>query len=84
MLNLESKRIIIARDVIWLERNFKTWSKLQVSTEKLVVDNDEDDFMAKPTENMVVNPNISSNQQPALNERAKEKVYCQLKRLENN
>jgi hypothetical protein len=34
MLNLHSKRIIHSRDIIWLDRNFKTWSKLKVSTEK--------------------------------------------------
>jgi hypothetical protein len=32
MLNLDSKRIIHSRDIIWLERNFKTWSKSKVST----------------------------------------------------
>jgi hypothetical protein len=66
MLNLESKRIINSRDVIWLGRNFKTWSKSKISTEKLdVVDDDDDDnFMVKPTENMVVTPEISSNRQP--------------------
>jgi hypothetical protein len=84
MLNLESKRIINSRDVIWLERSFKTWSKLQESTERLVVDDADDFFMAKPTDNMVVNQSISSNQQPALNERAKDKVYCQLKQLESS
>jgi hypothetical protein len=59
MLNLDSKRIIHSRDIIWLERNFKTWSKLKVSTEKL---DDDDDFIVKPTENPVVNSDISSNQ----------------------
>jgi hypothetical protein len=33
---------------------------------------------------MVLNPDISSNRQPALNERSKEKVYCQLKQLESS
>jgi hypothetical protein len=53
-----------------LERNFKTWSKSKISDEKLDVDDDddEDDFMAKPTKNMVSNPDISSKQQLALNE----------------
>jgi hypothetical protein len=81
MLNLDSKRIIHSRDIIWLERNFKTWSKSKVSTEKL---DDDDDFIVKPTENPVVNSDISSNQQPALNERTKEKVHRQLKRLESS
>jgi hypothetical protein len=65
-----------------LERNFKTWSKSKLFTEKLF-DND-DDSMVKPTENLVVNPDISSNQQRALNERNKENVYRQLKRLESS
>jgi Reverse transcriptase (RNA-dependent DNA polymerase) len=42
------------------------------------------DFIVKPTENPVVNSDISSNQQPTLNERTKEKVYRQLKRLESS
>jgi hypothetical protein len=83
MLNLDSKRIIHSKDIIWLERNFKTWSKSKVSTEKLE-DDDDDDLIVKPTENPVVSSVASSNQQPALNERTKEKVYCQLKRLESS
>jgi thiamine monophosphate kinase len=69
MLNLDSKRIINSRDIIWLERNFKTWSKSKKSTKKL----DDDDLVVKPTENMVVNPDISSNQQHVLNETTIEK-----------
>ena len=42
MLNLESKRIVNSRDVIWLEKHFKTWSKLHESTERLIVDDDDD------------------------------------------
>jgi hypothetical protein len=79
MLNLDSKRIMNSRDVISSERNFKTWSKLKISAEKL---DDDDKFVVKPIENLVFNPDISSNPQPALNERTKEKVYCQLKQLE--
>jgi Reverse transcriptase (RNA-dependent DNA polymerase) len=45
---------------------------------------DDDDFIVKPTENSVVNSDIASNQQPALNERSKEKVHRQLKRLESS
>jgi hypothetical protein len=55
---------------------------LKVSTEKL--DDDDDDFIVKPTENSLLNSDIASNQQPALNERTKEKVYRQLKRLESS
>lgn len=84
MLNLDSKRIIHSRDIIWLERNFKTWSKSKISTEKLELDDDDNDFMVKPTENPVVNSDISPNQQSALNERTKEKVYRQLKQLESS
>jgi hypothetical protein len=62
-----------------LGRNFKTWSKLKVSTERL--EDDDDDFIVRPTENSVVISDASSNQQPALNDRTKEKVYCQLKQL---
>ncbi len=39
-LNLESKRNINSRDVIWFERNFKTWSTSKISNEKLDVDDD--------------------------------------------
>jgi hypothetical protein len=41
-------------------------------------------LVVKPTENPVVKSDISSNQQPALNERTKEKVYRQLKRVESS
>jgi Reverse transcriptase (RNA-dependent DNA polymerase) len=82
MLKLDSKRIIHSRTIIWLERNFKTWSKLKISTEKF--DDDDDDLIVKPKENPVVNSDISSNQQPALNERTKEKLYLQLKQLESS
>jgi hypothetical protein len=82
MLNLDSKRIIHSRDIIWLERKFKTWSKLKISTKTL--DDDNDDLIAKPTENPVVNSGISCNQHPVLNERTKEKVYRQLKQLESS
>jgi hypothetical protein len=44
MLNLEPKRIINSRDVISLERSFKTWSKSKISNEKLVIDDDGDEF----------------------------------------
>jgi Reverse transcriptase (RNA-dependent DNA polymerase) len=83
MLNFDCKRIIHSRDIIWLERNFKTWSKSKASTERLD-DDDDDDLIVKPKENPVVNSDISSNQQPALNERTKEKAYRQLKRLESS
>jgi hypothetical protein len=83
MLILDSKRIIHSRDINWLERNFKTWSKLKISTEK-IEDNDDDALIVMPTENPVVSSDASSNQQPALNERTKEKVYRQLKRLESS
>jgi hypothetical protein len=54
---------------------------LKTYTEKL---DDDDDFIVKPTENPVINSDISSNQQPALNERIKEKLYCQMKQLESS
>jgi hypothetical protein len=54
-------------------RNFKTWSKLKVSTERL--EDDDDDFIVRPTENPAVSLDASSNQQPALNDRTKQKVY---------
>jgi hypothetical protein len=82
MLNLDSKRIINSRDIIWLGRNFKTWSKLMVSPEKL--EDDDDDFIVKRTENPVVSSDASSNQEPALKDRTKEKLYRQLKRLESS
>jgi hypothetical protein len=81
MLNLDSKRIIHSRDIIWLGRNFKTWSKLKVSTERL---EDDDDFIVRPTENSIVSSDASSNQQPALNDRTKEKVNRQLKQLKSS
>jgi hypothetical protein len=81
MLNLESKRSINSGDVIWLER--KIWSKSKISNEKLSID-DEDHFIAKPTGNTEVNPDMASNQKPALKERTKEKLYCQLKKLESS
>jgi hypothetical protein len=65
MLNLDSKRIINSRDIIWLERNFKTWSKLKISTKTL---DDDDDLIVKPPENLVVDPDISSHQQSGLSE----------------
>jgi len=82
MLNLDSKRIIHSRDIIWLESNFKTWSRSKISTDKL--DDDDNDFIVRPTENPVVNSDISSNQQLALSERTKGKVYRQLKQLESS
>jgi hypothetical protein len=58
---------------------------LKISSEKLDDDDDvHDDFMVKSIENPVVNPDISSNQQPALSERTKEKVYLQLNRLKSS
>jgi len=82
MLDLDSKRIIHSRDIIWLERNFKTWSRSKISTEKL--DDDDNDFIVRPTENPVINSDISSNQQLSLSERTKGKVYRQLKQLESS
>jgi hypothetical protein len=46
ILNLDSKRIIHSRDIIWLERNFKTWSRSKISVEKLD-DADDDDLIVK-------------------------------------
>jgi hypothetical protein len=63
-------------------RNFKTWSKLKVSTERL--EDNYDDFIVRPTENPAVSLDASSNQQPAFNDRTKQKVYGQLKQLESS
>ena len=57
---------------------------MQESTERLVVVDDDDDYTANPTKNITVNQDFSSNQQPTLNERAKDKVYRQLKQLESS
>jgi hypothetical protein len=79
---------LILRELSTLEISFdwketsKHGQKSEISTEKL--DDDDDDLVVKPTENPVVNSDISSNQQPALNERTKEKVYRQLKRVESS
>jgi hypothetical protein len=81
MLKLDSKRIIHSRDIIWLGRNFKIWFKLKVSTERL--EDDDDDFIVRHIENPVVSSDASSKQQPALNDRTKQKVYRQLKRLQS-
>jgi hypothetical protein len=75
MLNLESKRVINSRDVVWLEINVITWSRSKTSIEKLDACDDEDDFVAILAGNIAITSDISSNQQPALNKRSEENLY---------
>jgi hypothetical protein len=58
-----------------IEINVITWSRSKTSIEKLDAFDDEDDFVAKPAGNIAINSDISSNPQPALSERSKERLY---------
>ena len=64
LLNLESKKIINSKDVVWLANNFKVWPKSKLLTEKHKFDDNNDDFTTKVKE--------------LLSEKTKDKVYCQL------
>jgi DNA-directed RNA polymerase specialized sigma subunit len=77
MLNLERKKIINSRDVIWLGKNFKIWSNTGSQNEKDDVDDDPNDLIPMHKQRNQVNDNI----QPELNERTKKKLHCQLKHL---
>ena len=79
-LNLESKKIIDSRYVIWLGKNFQIWSKssLHLLNENYEVDHDNDDFITKAKELNEVNHDIEINQEPVFSERTKDKLYCQL------
>ena len=66
MMNLESKKIINSRDVVWLGKNFKILFKSQLLSEKHEFDDDNDDFITKVKElNRVSRDDENLNQQPA-------------------
>jgi len=47
MMNLESKKIINSRDVVWLRKYFKIWSKSKLLSEKYKFDDDNDDLVLR-------------------------------------
>jgi Reverse transcriptase (RNA-dependent DNA polymerase) len=80
MLNPNTSRIINSRDVIWLGTSFKIWSNTDPQSEKNDIDDDLGDLILKHIERSQVNNEI----QPEIKERAKVKLYRQLKRLESS
>ena len=85
MLNLETKKIINSRDIVWLGKSFKMWSNSKLPNEKVEVDEDYDDFVTEPSCVNQVNHDVEGmNQESALSEKSKDKVYRQLKQLESS
>ena len=74
MLSLESKKIINSRHVVWLEKNFKIWSKSKLLSDNHEFDDDNDDLITKVRElNRVNREDENVYQQPALSEKTKDK-----------
>jgi hypothetical protein len=70
---------------VWLGKNFKIGSKSNLLREKNEVDDDNDNFIMKAKELNQVNNEVDSlHQQSTLSERAKDRVYSQLKHLESS
>jgi len=80
MLNLSTKRIINSRDVIWLNRNYKNWSKTDSQHSEDNINDDFDNLFSVPKARVQIN---EDNQQE-LDERVKNKLYRQLKTLESS
>jgi hypothetical protein len=80
MLNLNTKRIINTRDVSWLRRSYKTWSKNLIPSNEQEDDDNEDFVDIVDT----LNPEERNAERAPATQEVKGKVYHQMKRLENS
>jgi hypothetical protein len=80
MLNLNMKRIINTRDISWLKRSYKTWTKNLISYNEQEDDNNEDYINRFETLNLE-KKNVERVQ---VTQEVKDKIYHQMKRLESS
>jgi uncharacterized protein YwqG len=79
MLNLNTKRIINTRDVVWLKKSYKTWSKNLIPSNEQEDDNNEDLIGRAKTLNL----EARNAEKVLVTQEVKDKVYRQMKHLES-
>ena len=84
MLNIQNKKMIDSRNVVWLRKNFKVWFRVKFPNENDEVDDDNDNFITKVSRLNQVNHEIESiNQVHVLSKKSKVKIYCDVTELES-
>jgi hypothetical protein len=76
MINLNTKRIINTRDVSWLKRSYKTWSKKLIPS--IEQENDENEDLIDRVDTL--NLEERNVEKVSATQEVKDRVYCQMKR----
>jgi hypothetical protein len=81
MLNIETKKIINSRDIIWMNTFYKNW-KDQKDKKKSVVEDDDD--AVEPKIQAANKTQVEVQEEKVLDEQKRAKVYRNLRQLESS
>jgi hypothetical protein len=80
MLNMETKKVINSRDIIWLNKVYKDW---KVQKAKKMVEDDDDDAV-EPKIQAASKSQEEVQEERVLDEQKSSKVYRNLRQLESS